>query len=228
MDLEKRKEQLLNYYKHSKIAKSQEVIDAFMKVPRENFLHSYQRDQAYEDHPLPIGQGQTISAPHMAFIMCDLLELKEGDKVLEIGSGSGYHAAICAELVAPSGSEHPGHVFTVERIAELVEFAQMNLANSGYSESVTVILGDGTLGYPEAAPYDAILVTAAGPKVPPPLVDQLNIGGKLVIPVGGQGMYQELVLVEKSRSGKVTQKNVGGVAFVPLVGQYGFRESGPE
>jgi protein-L-isoaspartate(D-aspartate) O-methyltransferase len=130
--------------------------------------------------------------------------------------------------VAPSGSEHPGHVFTVERITELVEFAQMNLANSGYSESVTVILGDGTLGYPEAEPYDAILVTAAGPKVPPPLVDQLNIRGKLVIPVGGQGMYQELVLVQKLPSGKITQKNVGGVAFVPLVGKYGFKEWGSE
>jgi protein-L-isoaspartate(D-aspartate) O-methyltransferase len=162
----------------------------------------------------------------MAFIMCELLELKEGEKVLEIGSGSGYHAAICAELVAPSGAKNPGHVFTVERIPELVEFARENLANSGYSDSVTVILGDGTLGYPEEEPYNGILVTAAGPKVPPPLVDQLSLGGKLVIPVGGQGMYQELMLVEKQKSGKVIQKNVGGVAFVPLVGKYGFEEFG--
>lgn len=162
----------------------------------------------------------------MAFIMCELLELKEGEKVLEVGSGSGYHAAICAELVAPSGAKNSGHVFTVERIPELVEFAKNNLAKSGYSDSVTVILGDGTCGYPEEAPYNGILVTAAGPRVPPPLVDQLCLCGKLVIPVGGQGMYQELILVEKQKSGKVIQKNVGGVAFVPLVGKYGFEEFG--
>ena len=159
----------------------------------------------------------------MAFIMCELLELKEGDVVLEIGGGSGYHAAICAETVAPPGSKNPGHVYTVERILELVEFAKQNLEKSGYTELVTVMLGDGTLGYPESAPYDAILVTAAGPKIPDPLTEQLKVGGKLVIPIGGRLMYQDLVLVEKVRPDKIIQRNVGGVAFVPLIGKYGWK-----
>ncbi len=224
MDLEKKKLQLLDYYKHSRTATKKDVIDAFMRVPRENFVPSHQRDQAYEDHPLPIGQGQTISAPHMIFIMCELLELKEGENILEIGAGSGYHAAVCAELVAPRGSKNPGHVSTIERIPELAEFAKSNLAKSGYSEVVTVIVGDGTLGYPEKAPYNAILVTAAGPKVPEPLIEQLAVRGKLIIPVGGRLMYQELILVEKITPDKVIQKRVGGVAFVPLIGRYGWQK----
>ena len=140
MDLEEKKEKLLNYYKNSKYATQKEVIEAFKRVPRENFIHPHQRNQAYDDHPLPIGHGQTISAPHMAFIMCELLELKESDIVLEIGGGSGYHAAICAEIIAPPKSQNPGHVYTIERIPELVEFARNNLAKSGYSDVVTVIL----------------------------------------------------------------------------------------
>ncbi|HUY01087.1 MAG TPA: protein-L-isoaspartate(D-aspartate) O-methyltransferase [Candidatus Deferrimicrobium sp.] len=222
MDLEKKKEQLLDYYKFSKTAKSKEVIEAFRRVPREDFIHPSQRSQAYEDHPLPIGHGQTISAPHMAFIMCELLELKEGDKVLEIGGGSGYHAAMCAAIVAPPKSQNPGHVYTIERVPALVEFARENLKKAGFSDLVTVIEGDGTLGYPEKAPYDAIQVTAAGPKVPEPLVEQLKVGGRLVIPVGGRHMYQELVLVKKVKPDKVIQKNVGGVAFVPLIGKHGW------
>ncbi|MHA1130100.1 MAG: protein-L-isoaspartate(D-aspartate) O-methyltransferase [Candidatus Helarchaeota archaeon] len=220
--MEKKKQNLLEYYKRSRTANVKKVIDAFMRVPRENFVHPQQKGQAYEDHPLPIGQGQTISAPHMAFIMCEMLELKEGDIVLEIGAGSGYHAAMCAEIVAPSKCQNPGHVYTVERIPELAEFARTNLTKSGYSEVVTVIEGDGTLGYPEKAPYDAILVTAAGPKVPEPLVKQLKVGGKLIIPVGGRHMYQDLVLVEKVKPDKVVQKKRGGVAFVPLIGEHGW------
>jgi protein-L-isoaspartate(D-aspartate) O-methyltransferase len=222
MDLEKKKEQLIEYYKFSRTAKSKEVIEAFRRVPREDFIHSSQRSQAYDDHPLPIGHGQTISAPHMAFIMCELLELKEGEIVLEIGAGSGYHAAILGALVAPPNSKNPGHVYTIERIPELVEFAQKNLEKSGFSGVVTVILGDGTTGYPEKAPYDAIQVTAAGPKVPDPLIEQLKVGGRLVIPVGGRQMYQELILVRKVKPEKVIQKNVGGVAFVPLIGKHGW------
>ncbi len=222
MDLQKKKEKLVDYYKRTKTASSKEVIDAFMRVPREKFVRPNHVSQSYDDHPLPIGQGQTISAPHMAFIMCELLELKEGDKVLEVGSGSGYHAAICAAIVAPPKSANPGHIYTVERIPELAEFARENLASAGFSDVVTVISGDGTLGYPEEAPYDAILVTAAGPKVPEPLLEQLNVGGKLIIPVGGRMMYQELILAKRVKPDKVVQKRRGGVAFVPLIGKHGW------
>ena len=158
----------------------------------------------------------------MAFIMCELLDLKEGEKVLEIGGGSGYHAAMCAAIVAPTRSKNPGHVYTVERIPELVEFAQGNLKKSGFSDLVTVILGDGTLGYPEEAPYDAIQVTAAGPKVPQPLKDQLKVGGRLVIPVGARHMYQELILLKRVSDNKFIEKKEGGVAFVPLIGEHGW------
>jgi protein-L-isoaspartate(D-aspartate) O-methyltransferase len=222
MDLEKKKQSLLEYYRRTGTAKVKEVIEAFNRVPREGFVHEHQRGQVYNDHPLPIGSGQTISAPHMAFIMCEMLELKEGDRVLEIGAGSGYHAAMCAEIVAPPKSKNPGHVYSIERIHELAEFARKNIAKSGYSDKVTVIEGDGTLGYPEKAPYDAVLVTAAGPKVPDPLVEQLKVGGKLIIPVGARHMYQDLVLVEKVKPDKVVQKKRGGVAFVPLIGEHGW------
>lgn len=158
----------------------------------------------------------------MAFIMCELLELKEGDIVLEIGGGSGYHAAVCAAMVAPPDSQKPGHVYTIERIPELVEFAKNNLAKAGFSDLVTVILGDGTLGYPEKAPYDAILVTAAGPHVPEPLIEQLGVGGKIIIPVGARMMYQELILVEKLKPDKIVRRKMGGVAFVPLIGKHGW------
>jgi len=224
MNLQKKKENLIEYYKRSKIASSSKVIKAFMRVPREKFVRPNNINQAYDDHPLPIGYGQTISAPHMAIIMCELLELKEGDKVLEIGGGSGYHAAICAAIVAPPNSKNPGHVFTIERIPELVRFARENLKKAGFSEFVTVIEGDGTQGYPEEAPYNAILVTAAGPEVPEPLVEQLEIGGKLIIPIGGRMMYQELILVEKRKPDKIIQRRKGGVAFVPLIGKYGWED----
>ena len=222
MELEKKKQSLLEYYRRTGTAKVKEVIEAFNRVPRENFVHEHQRSQVYDDHPLPIGSGQTISAPHMAFIMCEMLELKEGDQVLEIGAGSGYHAAICAALVAPIGTLKPGHVYTVERIPELVEFARENLKRAGFADLVTVVQGDGTIGYPEKAPYDAIQVTAAGPKVPKPLTDQLKVGGRLVIPVGGRHMYQELILVTRVKSDKLVEKKCGGVAFVPLIGEHGF------
>lgn len=222
MDLHRKKQLLLDYYKRTGTAKSKEVIEAFLRVPREKFVGANNIEQAYDDHPLPIGSGQTISAPHMAFIMCELLQLSEGDKVLEIGAGSGYHAAICAAIVAPLGNKNPGHIYTIERIPEIATLARENLKSAGFSEWVTVIVGDGTKGYPEEAPYQAILVTAAGPKVPEPLVDQLAVSGRLIIPVGGKMMYQELILVEKIRPDKIIQKKMGGVAFVPLIGEYGW------
>lgn len=163
----------------------------------------------------------------MVAIMCEVLDLKVGQKVLEIGTGSGYHAAVCAEIVAPSDADPNtwGHVYTIERITSLADFARKNLERTGYSNRVTVIVGDGTCGYAEAAPYDRILVTAASPRIPDPLLEQLKIGGKLVIPVGHIHYWQDLMLVTKKGDKKIETKNLGSVAFVPLVGKYGWRES---
>ena len=193
---------------------SEKVLEAMMRVKRHLFVPQHLRDQAYGDYPLPIGEGQTISAPHMVAMMCDYLELKKGEKVLEIGAGSGYHAAVIAEII---GEE--GHVYAIERIKWLVEFSRGNLKRAEYKH-VTVMLGDGTLGLPEHAPYDKISVTCAAPDVPPPLLEQLKVGGKMVIPIGRY--MQELYLVEK-RNG-VEKERKCDVVFVPLIGRYGFRQ----
>ncbi|MEM1728480.1 MAG: protein-L-isoaspartate O-methyltransferase [Candidatus Jordarchaeales archaeon] len=160
----------------------------------------------------------------MCVLMCDLLKLREGMKVLEVGTGSGYHAALCAEIVAPEGGKH-GHVYTIERIEELVDFARRNLEKTGYGDRVTVILGDGTLGYPPEAPYDAILVTAAGPSIPEPLLTQLAPRGRMVIPIGRFYYNQTLVVVEKDEEGKIKKRDYGPVSFVPLIGRYGWEQS---
>ena len=182
---------------------SSRVEEAMKRVPREEFLPEDMRDEAYVDSPLPIGEGQTISAPHMVAIMVEQLELKPGHKVLEIGAGSGYHAAVCAEVVAPEG-----HVYTIERISSLATFAEANLKKTGYSKLVTVIFGDGTKGLPDYAPFDRIFVAAAAPDVPSPLLEQLADHGKMLVPVGGRYL-QDLIRVErKGRS--FTMANLGG------------------
>ncbi len=220
---EKRKELVESLIKRKILTKTK-VIDAMLKVPREKFLAEKAQSSAYLDTPLSIGLGQTISAPHMNAMMCEYLELKEGDKVLEIGTGSGYHAALCAELVAPENSQNPGHVFTIERHKELVERAKISLKETGYNSSVTVIHGDGTLGYGEAAPYDKILVTAASPeKVPPPLKKQLKDGGILCIPAGSKSFGQKLYIVRR-KGEQFKSKKITGVRFVPLLGRHGFKE----
>ncbi|MDX1799108.1 MAG: protein-L-isoaspartate(D-aspartate) O-methyltransferase, partial [Candidatus Lokiarchaeia archaeon] len=199
-----------------------EVIRAMLKVPRHKFVPKDAESSAYMDSPLSIGLGQTISAPHMNAMMCEYLELKEGDKVLEIGTGSGYHAALCAELVAPKGSKNPGHVFTLERHEKLVKNAKRSLEITGYGNDVTVIHGDGTLGYPEQAPYDKILVTAASPsKIPIPLRDQLKDGGILCIPAGSKNFAQNLYIIKKHKQ-EFKSKKITGVRFVPLIGKFGF------
>ncbi len=194
---------------------------AFRNVPREEFVPKSARNYAYRDTPLSIGHGQTISAPHMCVIMCEGLNLQEGFRVLEIGAGSGYHAALCAEMVAPAGTTNPGHVFTVEIVDGLIKFAKDNLERAGYSDRVTLIHGDGGIGLPEEAPFDRILVAAAAPTIPTPLVEQLRPGGIMLIPVGSRGFYQELMLVEKDSESNVKKRSWGGVAFVPLTGEYG-------
>jgi len=190
------------------------VLEAMLRVKRHLFVPPERSDQAYGDYPLPIGEGQTISAPHMVAMMCDYLDLKKGDKVLEVGAGSGYHAAVIAELI---GEE--GHLYTVERIPWLVEFSMKNMKRAGY-KNVTVTHGDGTLGLPEHAPYDKISVTCAAPDVPPPLIEQLKTGGKMVIPVGGY--TQKLYLLEKKNG--IERNRKCDVVFVPLIGRYGFRD----
>lgn len=154
---------------------------------------------------------------YMVAIMNEALELKTDQIVLEVGAGSGYHAATIAEQISPKG-----HVFTVEVVMELVSFARKNLEKAGYRDRVTLVHGDGSLGYRERAPYARILVTAASPRIPDPLQKQLAPGGIMIIPVGGRLFPQELIKVEKNTSGQVKRSSLGGVAFVPLIGEQGF------
>ncbi len=179
------------------------------KVPREEFVGRELKSVAYENRPLPIGYGQTISQPFIVAVMTDLLRLKPGASVLEIGTGSGYQAAILAEL--------GGQVYTMEIIPELAKEAGERLKRLGYTKVATKV-GDGFEGWPERAPFDAIIVTAAPTQIPPPLVSQLKPGGRMVIPVGGRFMTQYLLLVEKGKDGKITTRELLPVQFVPLTG----------
>lgn len=237
------KRKLLEYYLQMDYAKTQYSINAFERVARSLFIPDSQKPHAYNDSPLPIGHGQTISAPHMAFMECDALNIQPGDRVLEIGSGSGYHASITAEMCCPSNrtpqgwkpltrhyddsiynhqAEMQGEVITIERLPSLVAFAEKNIARAGYARRVRVIEGDGTEGYEAGAPYDKILITAAGPRVPQVLKQQLKIGGKMIIPVGAKNFHQDLILVERVSETEWSKRNIGGVVFVPLIGKYGF------
>ncbi len=211
----KKREKLIERLRYE-LNLSNKVVEAMKKVPRHLFVPPAYRSEAYVDAPLPIGKGQTISAPHMVAIMCELLDLKKGDKVLEVGAGCGYHAAVVAEIVGKDGK-----VIAIERIPELAEMAKRNLETLGY-DNVLVVVGDGSKGYEKEAPYDKIYVTASAPKIPEPLIEQLKPGGKLVIPVGN--FTQHLYVVEKDENGNVKKKNWGAVRFVPLIGEYGFDE----
>jgi protein-L-isoaspartate(D-aspartate) O-methyltransferase len=193
------------------------VKNAMQVVPREEFLPDEQKPYAYLDRPLPIGEGQTISAPHMVAIICEKLSLEQGMTVLEIGAGFGYNAAVVAEIVGDKG-----HVYSIERIESLVKIARDNLKRTTYDKRVTVIAGDGSLGLPEYAPFNRIYVTAAAPQIPEPLKDQLVVGGILVVPVGERDSYQELILIEKIDEDEFKTINLGGVAFVPLIGKHGW------
>ncbi len=195
------------------------VLDAFAAVDRAAFVPEALRDHAYEDRPLPIGGGQTISQPQVVAIMVEALAVRPGDRVLDVGTGSGYAAAILAELA--------GEVFTIERVAALAAEARRRLAAVPRPAPVRVRVGDGTLGWPEAAPFDAILVSAGGPVVAGPLVDQLAPGGRLVIPVGTVPDQQQLVRVRRDPDGTVHQEALGWVRFVPLLGAAGWAEPAP-
>lgn len=215
---EKEREELIQSLVQWGHAKKPEVIEAFKKVPRHEFVPSNVRKYSYLDQPLPIGYGQTISAPSMIAIMLEVLDLKPKQKILEIGTGSGYNAALIAELVGPDGK-----VFTIERVSELADFGRSNLEATGY-KNVKVIIGDGTCGYKREAPWDRILVTACAPELPKPLIEQLKIGGKLVAPVGSHYMFQILQVAEKKGEKEISVEKCGGCSFVPLVGKYGWKE----
>jgi protein-L-isoaspartate(D-aspartate) O-methyltransferase len=188
-------------------ALSDEVMAAMGAVPREEFVLPEYRDQAYRNTPLPIAAGQTISQPLIVALMTEMLDPQPGDVMLEVGTGSGYQAAVLAQLVK--------HVYSVEIVPELAHSASAVLKKLGYN-NITVRAGDGYAGWPEHAPFDGIIVTAAAEEIPPPLLQQLKPGGRLVIPVGGHWDAQELLIVEVDSSGKVSKESKLPVRFVPL------------
>jgi len=187
------------------------VLDAMRKVPRHKFVPKHLEEAAYDDCALPIGESQTISQPYMVAIMTEKLGLKGGGKVLEIGAGSGYQAAILAEIAS--------QVFTIEKVASLAQRADNKLKELGYN-NVKVITGDGTLGLPEESPFDGIIVTAGAPDIPKPLTDQLEEGGRLVIPVGE--MFLQTLKIVTKHGRKLDVEDSIGCVFVPLVGKFGW------
>lgn len=191
--------------------KNQHVLRAMESVPRHMFIPETLSYEAYGDHPLPIGHEQTISQPYIVALMTELLAPAENDQVLEIGTGTGYQAAVLSAMGA--------RVISLERIPALADLARMNLERAGI-ENVTVIVTDGTVGWEKEAPYDCILITAATPTVPSPLIHQLAMGGRLVAPVG-TAQIQELIRLTKREDG-ITKEQFGGVRFVPLIGKYGW------
>ena len=217
MDLAKRRTQLVERYIAHRGVHSPLVLSAMQSVPREAFLPPELREFAYDDTPLPIAEGQTISQPYIVAMMTEALELQGGEKVLEIGTGSGYAAAVLSRIAKD--------VYTVERIGQLAEKSAGTLATLGYG-NVHVLHGDGTLGWPDHAPYDAIIVAAGGPQVPESLKSQLKVGGRLVIPVGADRRLQELVRVMRVTEHEYSTEELADVRFVPLVGAEGWAAQG--
>jgi protein-L-isoaspartate(D-aspartate) O-methyltransferase len=193
-----------------------DILDAFRAVPREAFVGGNVAHLAYGDHPLPIEAEQTISQPYIVALMIQAAAIRRGDKVLEVGSGSGYAAAVISRIAA--------QVIGIERQHELVEIGSKRLQLLGY-DNVVVVEGDGTKGWPERAPYDAILVAASGSHVPEPLIDQLKTGGRLVMPLGEPGWNQKLIRILKSEDGSLQQLDLGAVRFVPLIGERGWKDA---
>ncbi len=221
MTLEKRRddnfrvlrERMVEEQLRSRGIKDERVLAAFREVPRHIFVPEDRRMYAYSDAPLSIGFGQTISQPYIVALMTELLNVEKGDKVLEIGTGSGYQAAILACL----GAE----VFSVERVSNLAEEARERLNSLGYHVHIKV--GDGSMGWKENALYDRIIITAASPEVPPPVIEQVKEGGKIVVPVES-GWGQVLTVINKKKGGRLKREEVCGCVFVPLLGKYGYKQ----
>jgi len=194
----------------------QRILDAFLAVPREAFVGAGYAQLAYGDHPLPIEAGQTISQPYIVALMIEAAGIASGDKVLEVGSGSGYAAAVISRIA--------GEVIGIERQHDLVEVARERLERLGYG-NVTIVEGDGTKGCPGEAPFDAILAAASGSHIPDSLVGQLKPGGSIVMPVGSPGWVQKLVRATRREDGTLQQSDLGGVRFVPLIGEEGWKDA---
>ena len=211
VDFAAKRKALVERLVRARYVRDPRVREAFLRVPREEFLPPDERPDAYADAPLPIGLGQTISAPSMIAIMLEEARLEPGERVLEIGTGSGYHAALLASLVRSE------NVVTVERIPGLAEWGRTNLERTGFA-GVTVIVGDGSLGHPERAPYDCVMATAGAPRIPPAWPTQLSPGGRIVAPIGSSKWGQVLVIATRRPDGSLDVREGTSCAFVPLVG----------
>ncbi len=198
--------------------RTEAVQEAFLRVPREAFVRPEDRPSAHVDTPLPIGEGQTISAPSMIAIMLEEAELRPGERVLEIGTGSGYHAALLACLVGAA------NVVSIERLPRLAAWGAANLVRAGFA-AVTVVTGDGSLGYPPRAPYDCIMATAGAPSLPPAWASQLAAEGRILAPIGGSRYTQDLIIARRRPDGSLQMRRGTACAFVPLIGERAW--SGP-
>jgi protein-L-isoaspartate(D-aspartate) O-methyltransferase len=213
VNFKKARERMVETQIAARGVKDERVLEAMRKVPRHMFVDEALREQAYNDHPLPIAEKQTISQPYVVGLMTESLALTGSEKVLEIGTGSGYQSAVLAELA--------DRVFSIERYPDLAHRANSVLQKLGY-KNVIIRVGDGSLGWPDDAPFDGVVVTAGTPKIPQPLVDQLAMGGRLVVPVGDR-FGQDLVVVRRLADG-IRKTSLGGVRFVDLVGKWGWNE----
>ena len=219
-DFAEQRRRMVERYRGAGYIRTDRMAEAMLRVPREEFMDSAYVDYAYRDNPFPIpGDGrQTISAPYMYPVFYEPLELQSGHKLLEIGAGSGYGAALARELVGATGL-----VVTIEINPTTYRFAEANLRRTGYDD-ILLVLGDGSLGHPERAPYDAICVTASCPDIPLPLIEQLRSPGRLLAPVGSASSFfgQDLVMLEKDAEGRTSRRTLMKVAYVPLIGKYGW------